>query len=163
MRGEVHIMVYCPIDTLQWGQTHSALVCWVGLVFKHLRKMISQRKSDPSEADQKELRINRRQETCTSQHFFYVSVFKPIGNLQSQIIVQFCITDVTSDLQTLLSSLPPATLIFPPTIEASATNSARGREEMAVHEAAPGRRVNAEVLYEDPETYPPAIMKACRC
>ena len=25
MRGEVHIMVYCPIDTLQWGQTHSAL------------------------------------------------------------------------------------------------------------------------------------------
>ena len=23
MRGEVHILVYCPIDTLQWGQTHS--------------------------------------------------------------------------------------------------------------------------------------------
>ena len=30
MRGEVHILVYCPIDTLQWGSTHSAvdvLVC----------------------------------------------------------------------------------------------------------------------------------------
>ena len=26
MRGEVHILVYCPIDTLQWGQTHSAMV-----------------------------------------------------------------------------------------------------------------------------------------
>ena len=26
MRGEVHILVYCPIDTLQWGSTHSALV-----------------------------------------------------------------------------------------------------------------------------------------
>ena len=26
MRGEVHILVYCPIDTLQWGQTHSALI-----------------------------------------------------------------------------------------------------------------------------------------
>ena len=25
MRGEVHIVVYCPIDTLQWGSTHSAL------------------------------------------------------------------------------------------------------------------------------------------
>ena len=25
MRGEVHILVYCPIDTLQWGSTHSAL------------------------------------------------------------------------------------------------------------------------------------------
>ena len=25
MRGEVHILVYCPIDTLQWGQTHSAM------------------------------------------------------------------------------------------------------------------------------------------
>ena len=26
MRGEVHILVYCPIDTLQWGSTHSALL-----------------------------------------------------------------------------------------------------------------------------------------
>ena len=26
MRGEVHILVYCPIDTLQWGSTHSAVV-----------------------------------------------------------------------------------------------------------------------------------------
>ena len=26
MRGEVPILVYCPIDTLQWGSTHSALV-----------------------------------------------------------------------------------------------------------------------------------------
>ena len=26
MRGEVHILVYCPIDTLQWGSTHSALI-----------------------------------------------------------------------------------------------------------------------------------------
>ena len=26
MRGEVHILVHCPIDTLQWGSTHSALV-----------------------------------------------------------------------------------------------------------------------------------------
>ena len=26
MRGEVHILVYCPIDTFQWGSTHSALV-----------------------------------------------------------------------------------------------------------------------------------------
>ena len=25
MRGEVHILVYCPIDTLQWGLTHSAV------------------------------------------------------------------------------------------------------------------------------------------
>ena len=25
MRGEVHILVYCPIDTLQWGSTHSAV------------------------------------------------------------------------------------------------------------------------------------------
>ena len=25
MRGEVHILLYCPIDTLQWGQTHSAV------------------------------------------------------------------------------------------------------------------------------------------
>ena len=25
MRGEVHILVYCPIDTLQWGSAHSAL------------------------------------------------------------------------------------------------------------------------------------------
>ena len=25
MRGEVHILVHCPIDTLQWGSTHSAL------------------------------------------------------------------------------------------------------------------------------------------
>ena len=25
MRGEVHILLYCPIDTLQWGQTHSAM------------------------------------------------------------------------------------------------------------------------------------------
>ena len=25
MRGKVHILVYCPIDTLQWGSTHSAL------------------------------------------------------------------------------------------------------------------------------------------
>ena len=23
MRGEVHILVHCPIDTLQWGSTHS--------------------------------------------------------------------------------------------------------------------------------------------
>ena len=26
MRGEVHILVYCPIDTLQWGSTHSGLM-----------------------------------------------------------------------------------------------------------------------------------------
>ena len=26
MRGEVPILVYCPIDTLQWGSTHSAMV-----------------------------------------------------------------------------------------------------------------------------------------
>ena len=26
MRGKVYILVYCPIDTLQWGSTHSALV-----------------------------------------------------------------------------------------------------------------------------------------
>ena len=26
MRGEVHILVYCPIDTLQWGSTHSAMM-----------------------------------------------------------------------------------------------------------------------------------------
>ena len=26
MRGEVHILAYCPIDTFQWGSTHSALV-----------------------------------------------------------------------------------------------------------------------------------------
>ena len=26
MRGEAHILVYCPIDTLQWGQTHSAML-----------------------------------------------------------------------------------------------------------------------------------------
>ena len=26
MRGEVHILVYCPIDTLQWGSTHSGMV-----------------------------------------------------------------------------------------------------------------------------------------
>ena len=26
MRGEVHILVYCPIDTLQWGSTHSAVI-----------------------------------------------------------------------------------------------------------------------------------------
>ena len=26
MRGEVHILVYCPIDTLQWGSTHSAMI-----------------------------------------------------------------------------------------------------------------------------------------
>ena len=25
MRGEVHILLYCPIDTLQWGSTHSAM------------------------------------------------------------------------------------------------------------------------------------------
>ena len=25
MRGEGHILVYCPIDTLQWGSTHSAV------------------------------------------------------------------------------------------------------------------------------------------
>ena len=25
MRGAVHILVYCPIDTLQWGWTHSAV------------------------------------------------------------------------------------------------------------------------------------------
>ena len=25
MRGKVYILVYCPIDTLQWGSTHSAL------------------------------------------------------------------------------------------------------------------------------------------
>ena len=25
MNSEVHILVYCPIDTLQWGSTHSAL------------------------------------------------------------------------------------------------------------------------------------------
>ena len=25
MRGEVPILVYCPIDTLQWGSTHSAV------------------------------------------------------------------------------------------------------------------------------------------
>ena len=25
MRGEVHILVHCPIDTLQWGSTHSAV------------------------------------------------------------------------------------------------------------------------------------------
>ena len=25
MRGEVHILVYCPIDTLHWGTTHSAM------------------------------------------------------------------------------------------------------------------------------------------
>ena len=25
MRGEVHILVYCPIDTFQWGSTHSAM------------------------------------------------------------------------------------------------------------------------------------------
>ena len=34
MRGEVHILVYCPIDTLQWGSTHSAMV-------KVLRKRFS--------------------------------------------------------------------------------------------------------------------------
>ena len=26
MRGEGHILVYCPIDTLQWGSTHSAML-----------------------------------------------------------------------------------------------------------------------------------------
>ena len=30
MRGEVHILVHCPIDTLQWGSTHSALVSLSG-------------------------------------------------------------------------------------------------------------------------------------
>ena len=27
MRGEVHILVHCPNDTLQWGSTHSAMLC----------------------------------------------------------------------------------------------------------------------------------------
>ena len=37
MRGEVHILVYSPIDTFQWGSTHSAVAsghpvfAWVGL------------------------------------------------------------------------------------------------------------------------------------
>ena len=35
MRGEEHILVYCPIDTLQWGSTHSALtmksLCFLSL------------------------------------------------------------------------------------------------------------------------------------
>ena len=26
MRGEVHILVHCPIDILQWGSTHSAMI-----------------------------------------------------------------------------------------------------------------------------------------
>ena len=26
MRGEVHILVYCPIDTLPWELTHSAMI-----------------------------------------------------------------------------------------------------------------------------------------
>ena len=26
MRGKVYILVYCPIDTLQWGTTHSAMM-----------------------------------------------------------------------------------------------------------------------------------------
>ena len=26
MRDEVHILVNCPIDTLQWGSTHSAML-----------------------------------------------------------------------------------------------------------------------------------------
>ena len=26
MRVEVHILVYCPIDTFQWGLTHSAVI-----------------------------------------------------------------------------------------------------------------------------------------
>ena len=32
MRGEVHILVYCPIDTFQWGSTHSAL-CSQGFAY----------------------------------------------------------------------------------------------------------------------------------
>ena len=29
MRGEVHILVNCPIDTLQWGSTHSAMIDFI--------------------------------------------------------------------------------------------------------------------------------------
>ena len=38
MRGEVHILVYCPIDTFQWGSTHSAL-------FTHVCNFITQEKT----------------------------------------------------------------------------------------------------------------------
>ena len=38
MRGEVHILVYCPIDTLQWGSTHSAFIDF--LKVKALARMV---------------------------------------------------------------------------------------------------------------------------
>ena len=34
MNSEVHILVYCPIDNLQWGSTHSALSTFVAQVFE---------------------------------------------------------------------------------------------------------------------------------
>ena len=35
MRGEVHILVHCPIDTLQWGLTHSAMDLIFKSIFAH--------------------------------------------------------------------------------------------------------------------------------
>ena len=40
MRGEVHILLYCPIDTLQWGQTHSAMIYMKGMKSEDLNAML---------------------------------------------------------------------------------------------------------------------------
>ena len=36
MKGEVHIWLYCPIDTLQWGYTHSAMSMRVNCILQDL-------------------------------------------------------------------------------------------------------------------------------
>ena len=45
MRGEGHILVYCPIDTFQWGSTHSAMcstISWLSLNWEVIRGLIDQ-------------------------------------------------------------------------------------------------------------------------
>ena len=39
MRGKVHILVYCSIDTLHWGSTHSAMIGLGIQVFDPIKKV----------------------------------------------------------------------------------------------------------------------------
>ena len=74
MRDEVHILVYSPIDTFQWGSTHSALVNYNG---SPIYENLSGPPGGPTHFPRcylvflrKNLVCNRSLEILTLQHLF---------------------------------------------------------------------------------------------
>ena len=72
MRGDVHILVYFPIDTLQWGPTHSALsplFIWASSS-EHCKNTCPWQSKDEEQCQrQRRRRRRRRKNTVTKAPF----------------------------------------------------------------------------------------------